>query len=141
VTAAEVVKGRWYPVGAPALPGEDDEAWTNRMLGARGEDMRPYDHRRNRQCSIGWHEECSDREHSGQCGCPCHEELRNAEASVEGFNARVPVGTLLSFIEGCRPSEPPTTTTSEAFLDDFGWPMVELETFDRPVKLSWLVLP
>ena len=30
---------------------------------------------RNRQCSIGWHEECSDRSginHTGECACPCH---------------------------------------------------------------------
>lgn len=30
---------------------------------------------RNRQCSIGWHEECSDRSginHRGECSCPCH---------------------------------------------------------------------
>ncbi len=30
---------------------------------------------RNLQCSIGWHEECSDRSgvnHRGECECPCH---------------------------------------------------------------------
>ena len=30
---------------------------------------------RNRQCSIGWHEECSDRSGinwNGDCQCPCH---------------------------------------------------------------------
>lgn len=30
---------------------------------------------RNRQCSIGWHEECSDRSGvnwRGECQCPCH---------------------------------------------------------------------
>lgn len=31
---------------------------------------------RNRQCSIGWHEECSDRSGinwNGDCNCPCHQ--------------------------------------------------------------------
>lgn len=31
---------------------------------------------RNRQCSIGWHEECSDRSginHRGECTCVCHQ--------------------------------------------------------------------
>ena len=31
---------------------------------------------RNRQCSIGWHEECSDGSginHNGDCACPCHQ--------------------------------------------------------------------
>lgn len=31
---------------------------------------------RNRQCSIGWHDECSDRSgvnHQGRCTCPCHQ--------------------------------------------------------------------
>lgn len=31
---------------------------------------------RLRQCSIGWHEECSDRSginHEGRCSCPCHQ--------------------------------------------------------------------
>lgn len=31
---------------------------------------------RNRQCSIGWHEECSDRSGANwreECACPCHQ--------------------------------------------------------------------
>jgi hypothetical protein len=66
-----VEKGRWYPAMPPALPGEDDGAYTDRLVGCAGEDMRPYDHRRNRQCSIGWHAECSDPA-GVQCECPCH---------------------------------------------------------------------
>lgn len=141
----EVVKGRWYPNGAPLLPGETDETWTDRMLGANGEDQRPYDHSRNRQCSIGWHEECSDRNHSGQCGCPCHAERRDAERLVTEWNAAVPVGTVVSFVDGSNPPEPPAPTTSVAYVQDegrfAGWPEVELETFDYPVRLSWLVKP
>ena len=138
MNATEVVKGSWYPMPAPVLAGEDDDAYTNRLTGADRTGRRPYDHSRNRQCSIGWHEECSDRDHSGACGCPCHEELRNAEATVEAFNAHVPVGTVVSFVEGTNPPEPPVATTSLAGISPFGWPQVMLATFDRPVKLSWL---
>lgn len=61
--------GRWYPEMPPAHDGETDEAYTNRLLGV-GQPS-PYDHPRNRQCSIGWHDECSDRS-GGRCLCPCH---------------------------------------------------------------------
>lgn len=134
--APDIVKGRWYPMSPPALPGETDETWTDRMLGREGEDRRPYDHSRNRQCSISFHEECSDRSHSGDCGCPCHDELRSAESLAAEFNARTPVGSVVEFVEGC--SEPAVATNGEAYVDDFGWPMVELDTFPDPVKLSWL---
>lgn len=30
---------------------------------------------RNRQCSIGWHEECSDPE-GRECGCVCHQIVK-----------------------------------------------------------------
>jgi hypothetical protein len=30
---------------------------------------------RNRQCSIGYHEECSDPE-GETCGCPCHQIIK-----------------------------------------------------------------
>lgn len=47
---------------------------------------------RNRQCSIGYHEECSDRSginHNGDCGCPCH------QAEWER------VGVLLRWMDKC----------------------------------------
>jgi len=66
-----VTKGRWYPAPPPALDGEDDDAYTDRLTGARGEDLYPYDHPRNRQCSIGWHSECTDPE-GLRCKCPHH---------------------------------------------------------------------
>jgi hypothetical protein len=139
MTTVEVVKGRWYPRGAPALPGEIDETWTDRMLGAQGEDRRPYDHSRNRQCSIKFHDECSDRDHSGQCECPCHDERRHAEPLAAEFNQHNPVGTVVSLIE-CDPPEPDVATTSVAYVDGAGWPVVELATFPTPVWLSWLRL-
>lgn len=145
-----IVKGLWYPRGAPTLPGETAEVWTQRMLGAEGEDRRPYDHRRNRQCSIGWHNECSDRQHLGVtnkaegCGCPCHEERLYAAARVAEWNASVPVGTVVSFVEA-NPPEPPVATTGLAYVAAAGrytgWPVVDLATFDHAVWLSWLVKP
>lgn len=63
----------------PAKPGEDASAHTNRVLSHAKE------HGTNRQCSIGWHNECSDRGlgEDAECNCLCHAE--GAEVySVEG---------------------------------------------------------
>lgn len=72
--AVTVQQDRWYPAPPPELDGEDDSTYTNRLLGVYGDDQRPYNHRRNRQCSIGYHTECSDWS-GAECKCPCHEEL------------------------------------------------------------------
>ena len=66
--------GRYYPDMPPRLPGETPDQYTDRLTGADRTDRRPYDHRRNRQCSIGWHDECSDRDNPADrtCECPCH---------------------------------------------------------------------
>lgn len=37
-----------------------------------------YTPSRNRQCSIGYHEECSDPD-GESCGCPCHQLLKLLE--------------------------------------------------------------
>lgn len=51
----------------PMREGESAEAWTGRVL------THSADHGVNRQCSIGWHGECSDR--SGEtCMCLCHDD-------------------------------------------------------------------
>lgn len=34
-----------------------------------------YTPHRNRQCSLGWHEECADP-HGATCGCICHQVVR-----------------------------------------------------------------
>lgn len=68
-----VVRARYYPEMPPGLPGETDAQYTERLTGADRTERRPYDHCRNRQCSIGYHEECSDP--AGEiCECPCHQE-------------------------------------------------------------------
>lgn len=135
-----VERGRWYPNMPPRLPGEGRDAYTDRLTGADGTGRVPYDHQRNRQCSIGWHEECSDRDHSGQCQCPHHEVIRNAERLVAEWNERHPVGTAVTI--PLDPSEPPTVTTGAAFVgprtSSATWPMVQLEGFEYPVELSWL---
>lgn len=141
MTADEITKGRWYPMMPPALPGETDEAYTDRLTGADGTSRRPYDHRRNRQCSIGWHNECSDPE-GHTCKCPCHEGRVHADRLVAEWNRDVPVGTVVSFIEGTTPAEPPATTTSRAYRgSDTDHPVVDLDTFPHPVLLAWLVKP
>jgi hypothetical protein len=124
---------RWYPNQPPGLPDETDEQYTNRLLGI-GQPS-PYDHQRNRQCSIGWHNECSDRSHSGQCGCPCHGWRRSADEHVAAWNAAHPVGTRVTLPEA--PDEQPTVTTGPAVVEQ-GWPYVPLEGFPHPVGMAWL---
>ena len=55
----------------PQKPGESAVDWTNRVLSHSGV------HGTNRQCSIGWHGECSDRGlgEAAECNCICHGEL------------------------------------------------------------------
>ena len=76
-----IERGRWFPQQPPQLDGESDDAYTGRLTGADGAGRIPYDHARNRQCSIGWHNECSDP--AGQtCQCPCHTAEGKLEARV-----------------------------------------------------------
>lgn len=65
------VRARYYPGMPPLLDGETGEEYTDRLTGADRTDRRPYDHARNRQCSIGYHDQCSDPA-GDTCGCPCH---------------------------------------------------------------------
>lgn len=72
---ADVERGAHYPDVPPMLPGESASEYTDRLTGADGTGRRPYDHERYRQCSIGYHNECSERREtvvSGGCECPCH---------------------------------------------------------------------
>ncbi len=94
-----VEQRRWYPSPAPALEGETDDGYADRLTGAYRPAVVPYDHLRNRQCSIGWHLECSERVRlsptaaaspaawiaaqrdeqaargTGTCQCPCHADV------------------------------------------------------------------
>lgn len=64
-------RGTWYPTPPPGLPGETGDAYTDRLTGADGTGRSPYNHSRNRQCSIGYHTECSDPV-GMTCQCPHH---------------------------------------------------------------------
>lgn len=65
-----VKRGRWYPEMPLPIPGETTSLYSGRLI-RNDEKYGPYDHRRNRQCSIGYHDECSDP--AGEsCECPCH---------------------------------------------------------------------
>jgi len=72
----------------PMLDGEDIDQYTDRLTGADKTDRRPYDHHRNRQCSIGFHDECTDPK-GDRCKCPCHDE-----------DAKRKLGILLRLIPG-----------------------------------------
>jgi hypothetical protein len=72
-----VAKGRYYPEMPPALPGETDAMYSDRLTGADRTGRRPYDHVRFRQCSLGWHGECSDP-FGVECECPCHQTTGEA---------------------------------------------------------------
>jgi len=95
-TAATVTRARWFPSQPPMLAGEDIDAYTGRLTGCQGPELVPYDHPRNRQCSIGYHGECSERREplaasqaelaaaSGRsCQCPCHTEAGRAQLRVD----------------------------------------------------------
>lgn len=72
---ADCPRGRWYPEMPPSFPGETPEQYTDRLTGADRTNRQPYDHKRNRQCSIGYHDKCSDGkygEYTGACECPHH---------------------------------------------------------------------
>jgi hypothetical protein len=73
MAARQVRRDRWYPEMPPMLDGEDPDAYADRLTGADGTGRVPYDHSRWRQCSLGWHEECSDPS-GDDCQCPCHGE-------------------------------------------------------------------
>lgn len=93
----EIVKARWYPEMPPGLPDETDEQYTDRLTGADRTDRIPYDHVRNRQCSIGYHDECSERHiveaDARRCQCPCHSEAEQRKR--------------VDCDEGCRAFEEP----------------------------------
>jgi hypothetical protein len=73
---ARCPKGSYYPEMPPKFVDETHDQYTDRLTGADGTDRRPYDHNRYRQCSLGWHDECS-AERVGEvgpdgCACPHH---------------------------------------------------------------------
>lgn len=82
VTADPGPPAEWYPEMPPKLPGETDGDYTDRLTGADRTGRVPYDHKRFRQCSIGWHGECSDPD-GEECECPCHRQPGTEDALDE----------------------------------------------------------
>lgn len=63
---------RLGPDMPPLLDGETVEQYTDRLTGDDGTGRSPFPGR-NRQCSLGWHEECSElHTPRGRCRCECH---------------------------------------------------------------------
>lgn len=62
-----------YPDMPPKFMNETAANYTDRLTGADGTGRQPYNHNRFRQCSIGWHDECSDP-NGNECECPCHDD-------------------------------------------------------------------
>lgn len=59
----------------PLLRAETIDQYTDRLTGADGTGRKPYPETRNRQCSIGYHWECTqitDSPADRRCQCPCH---------------------------------------------------------------------
>ena len=65
----------YYPKMPPMLPGENGDEYTDRLTGADKTRRVPYNHRRNRQCALGWHHECTDPV-GIRCECPCHDHAQ-----------------------------------------------------------------
>lgn len=91
---------------------------------------------RNRQCSIGYHEECSDRSginHNGDCDCPCH------QAEWER------VATLLRWLDECLshlaalPQEQTERPMVQGFIDSQPAPVEERVNDDG--SRSWWLHP
>ena len=81
----------------PQLSGEDAGKWTDRILSHRAE------HGTNRQCSIGYHGECSDR--AGEsCRCLCHDDAARYY-TVEGHPDSG--GHIITRVEQGRHTWPP----------------------------------
>jgi len=92
VSLAEEVTWDWSGVGTPTperfdlsalypiKQGEDAGKWTDRVL------THAKEHGTNRQCSIGWHMECSDPD-GEECMCLCHHpsaDWYSVEGDAEG---------------------------------------------------------
>lgn len=96
---SDLLTGRvWAPrdrkpwVMGPTALGIDEADWTDQMIreGAKTGV--------NRQCSIGWHGECSDPE-GERCKCACHAFVG---AEDEDEYIKVPLGALRELVESAQ---------------------------------------
>lgn len=77
-------RGRVIPLNEQIerLDGETPEAWTDRLLAIAGEQAHT-----KRQCSIGWHLECSDPK-GEECRCTCHPWPESVQSAPIVWGAR-----------------------------------------------------
>lgn len=141
--------GRFYPQMPPALEGESSEDYTKRLMGASGSAPRPYDHKRNRQCSIGYHDECSDPE-GESCECPCHRTespsprhddprpfalLRDVDDDEVSGTGRVARG--VQFGDGTCAIRWETESPSTGFYDDIS-DVVRIHGHGGKTRIVWI---
>lgn len=77
----------YIPPLPPMLDGETAAQYTDRLTGADGTGRVPYKERRFRQCSIGYHGECTDPE-GKECKCPCHQFEQRRKQFLSKLPAR-----------------------------------------------------
>jgi len=134
-------RGRWFPAMPPMLPGEDAGAYTGRLTGSDRTGREPYDHRRNRQCSIGWHGECSevgvpaDRR---RCKCPCHTAVGALELEVWQLQESV---VALHAIASGRLAPRPDGGAWRRRLIEGEQPAVDAIVAARPNLAEWYIAP
>lgn len=79
------VQAKWYPDPCPRFDNETDDAFTNRL--SRHGSTNPYNHKRFRECSLGYHLTCScNHGRNSGCECPHHNEKEyesTADISIE----------------------------------------------------------
>jgi hypothetical protein len=137
-TETLIERGRWFPQMPPHLDGETSDAYTNRLTGADRTNRIPYDHDRNRQCSIGWHGECSDPR-GVACQCPCHTAEGKLEARVWELEESV---VVLWAIASGRLPEPGTKRPGwdKRILAGESETVAEI-TSRRPSLAEWYIRP
>lgn len=87
----------WYPDPCPAVEGsESDNMFANRLCGIGA--PRPYDHRRYRGCSLGYHLTCSaNRSGEEGCECPHHiDHVLDGAANDGGISGVAPAAERLA---------------------------------------------
>lgn len=102
----------------PQLDGESDAAWTERLTREAAR------HGVYRQCSIGWHDECSQRRKPGPecpCNCSCHTETPE-DGSEAATGAPLASQGPTAVAESLRAAQAAVlrdwAATSEAEIDD-----------------------
>lgn len=113
----------------PQMPGET-EGWTDRVLSHSKE------HGTNRQCSIGWHDECSDPA-GNECNCICHDRKASIY-SVEG-HAEAGIATATRSEEG-KQHWPPVPGEPESAWAHWIWAYSTIDATARALAKQRVLL-